>query len=92
MFILSDLEFPALPYIEPIAAISNCHNIDYIMAQNSPVILREGDLLHIKVCKDVPLGYAETSPLTLCNHYMHLYRVLDTLFLEYYQLMVVGNP
>ena len=49
MLILSDLELPALPYIEPLTATSSCHNIDYIMAQNPPVLLWEGDLLHLKV-------------------------------------------
>ena len=84
MLILSDLELPALPYIEPLTATSSCHNIDYIMAQNPPVLLWESDLLHLKVYKGCTTVYAEGSPLTLCNHYILLYRVLDTLFLEYF--------
>ena len=39
-----------------------------LRAQNHPVVLWEGDLPHSKVY-EVPLSYAEGSPLTLRNHF-----------------------
>ena len=52
--------------------------------QNYLVALWEGDLSLAKVYEG-PLGYTEgISPLTLCNHLIQPYRVLDTLFSEYY--------
>ena len=45
--------------------------------------LWEGDLSLLKVYEG-PLGYTEGSPLTLRNHFIQLYRVLHTLFSEYY--------
>ena len=53
MLILSNLELPALSYVAPITAISDCQNIDYILrAQNRPVALWEGDLSLLKCTKD----------------------------------------
>ena len=43
-----------------------------LCAQNHPVALWEGDLSFSKVCEG-PLGYAEESPLTLCNHFIQPY-------------------
>ena len=54
-----------------------------LRAQNRPVALWEGDLSHCKVYEG-RLSYAEGSPLTLRNHFIQPYRVLDTLFSEYY--------
>ena len=45
--------------------------------------LVEGDLSLLKVYKE-PLRYAEGSPLILHNHFIQLYKALDTLFSEYY--------
>ena len=54
-----------------------------LQAQNCLVALWEGDLSLPKV-HDEPLSYVEGSPLTLRNHFIQPYRVLDTLFSEYY--------
>ena len=54
-----------------------------LRAQNRAVALHESDLSLSKVYEG-PLGYAEGSPLTLHNHFIQPYRVLDTLFSEYY--------
>ena len=58
-----------------------------LCTQNCLVTLWEGDLSLSKVCEG-PLGYAEGSPLTLRNHFVQPYRVLDTLFSEYYYLLL----
>ena len=47
--------------------------------QNCLVALREGNLLLLKVYEE-PLGYVEGRALTLRNHFIQLYRALDTLF------------
>ena len=52
------------------------------------VTLWEDDLSHLKVYQE-PLGYAEGSPLTLHNHFIQFYRVLDALFPESYQLFIL---
>ena len=83
VLILSDLELPALPCISPITAISGYQNINCIRCRNRPVALWEGDLSCAKVYEG-PLGYAEGSLLTLCNHFIQLYRTLHTLFSEYH--------
>ena len=79
MSILSDLELPVLPYVAPITAISGSQNINYIMLTKCLVALWKGDLLLLKVYER-PLGYVEGSHLTSCNHFIQLYRVLDTFF------------
>ena len=62
-------------------SVSRISNI--LRARNRPVALWEGDLSLSKVYEG-PLGYAEGSLLTLRNHFIQPYRVLDTLFSEYY--------
>ena len=52
-------------------------------ARNCLVTLLESDLSFTKIYER-PLGYAEGSPLTSHNHFIQPYRVLDTLFSEYY--------
>ena len=54
-----------------------------LRARNYPVPLWEGDLSLLKAYEG-SLGYAEGSPLTLLNHFIQLYRELDTLLSEYY--------
>ena len=71
-----------------ICSTNHCHQsvvrISFIIrARNRPVVLWEGDLSLSKVYKG-SLGYAEGSPLTLCNHFVQLYRLIDTLVSEYY--------
>ena len=78
-YILSDLELPVLPYVSPITTISGCQSIDYITSRNCLVSLWEGDLSLSKVY-DGPLGYSDGKSLTLRNHFIQPYRVLDTLF------------
>ena len=73
-----NLELPALPYVSPITAISVYQSINYIRCRNCPVALWDGDLSLLKVYEG-PLGYAEGCPLTLRNHFIQLYRALDTL-------------
>ena len=79
MLILSDLELPVLPYVSPITTISGCQSIDYITSRNCLVSSWEGDLSLSKVY-DGPLGYSDGKSLTLRNHFIQPYRVLDTLF------------
>ena len=83
MHILSDLALLVLPYVAPITASVDSQNIDYITRTKSSSGLVEGDLSHSKVYKG-PLSYMEGSPLTLRSHFIQPYRVLDTLFSEYY--------
>ena len=59
-----------------------------LCAQNRPVAFWEGDLSLSKVYKG-PLDYTEGSPLTLRNHFKQPYRALDTLFSEYYELLII---
>ena len=90
MLILSDLALLALPYQR---STNHCYRsvprISIILrTQNRPVALWEGDLSHSKVYEG-PLSYIEGSPLTLHNHFIQPYRALDTLFSEYYQLLMI---
>ena len=50
--------------------------------------LWEGDLSRLKVY-GLSLSYAERKPLTSCNHFIQLYRALDTPFSEYYYLLII---
>ena len=90
MLILSDLKLPALSYV---CSTNHCYQLvarilTILCAQNRPVALWEGDFSLSKVYEG-PLGYAERSPLTLCNHFIQLYRALDTLFSEHYELLII---
>ena len=71
----------------PITAISYDRVVARVLiqlhAQYCLMALWEGDLSCLKVYKR-SLSYAEGSPLTLRNHFIQLYRALDTLFSEYY--------
>ena len=58
LYVLSNLELPALPYTSPIIAISGCLNIT---RRNHPVASWEGDYSCSKV-NEGPLGYAERKP------------------------------
>ena len=79
VLILSNLELPALPYVASITAISG---MIIFHSRNHPVALWEGDLSLLNV-HEGPLGYVEGSPLILHNHFIELYRVLNTLFFKY---------
>ena len=100
MLILSNLELPALPYVSAITAISQLpeYRLYYVQKlsgslvwrvrvrsfpANPEVALCGGDLSLSKAYEG-PLSYAEGSSLTLRNHFIQPYRMLDTLFSKYY--------
>ena len=89
MLIISNLKLPALPYVAPTTAISGCQNIDYITYTKSFRALWEGDLSLFKVYEG-PLSYVKGSPLTLHNHFIQLYRALDTLYSKYHSLLILS--
>ena len=53
-----------------------------LYTRNQPVALWESNLSLLKVYEG-PLGYVEESSLTLCNHFIQLYKALDTTFSKY---------
>ena len=83
MIILSELKLPALPYVAPITAISDCQNVNYVLHTKSTNGLVGSNLSLLKVYEGL-LGYAEESSLTLHDQFIQLYKVLDTTFSKYY--------